>query len=229
MNDMVTDGHGFRLRGREVSRVEALSDAVFGFAITLLVVSLDVPRTFDELTNLMSGFLAFGVTFAILLAIWHVHYTWFRRFGMQDLLTIILNSVLLFVVVFYIYPLKFMFTLLLGGAANTVRITPDQSVQLMSLYSLSVVLMFGIFVLMHVHALRKRVLLGLDAFEVHVTWAAMRYCLIWVILGLASMALSMIGGIGWVAMAGMLYGLIGPMAAINGIVSARRAPVRSGS
>lgn len=38
----------FRLRGHEVSRIEALSDAVFGFAITLLVVVLEVPQTFGS-------------------------------------------------------------------------------------------------------------------------------------------------------------------------------------
>ena len=27
------DGHGFRIRSREVSRLEGLSDAVFGFAV----------------------------------------------------------------------------------------------------------------------------------------------------------------------------------------------------
>lgn len=43
------DHHGFRIRSREVSRLEGLSDAVFGFGITLLVVSLEVPKTFDEL------------------------------------------------------------------------------------------------------------------------------------------------------------------------------------
>ena len=35
----------FRWRGHEVSRIEALNDAVFAFAITLLVVSLEVPKT----------------------------------------------------------------------------------------------------------------------------------------------------------------------------------------
>lgn len=37
----------FRWRGREISRIEGLSDAVFGFAITLLVVSLEVPKPAD--------------------------------------------------------------------------------------------------------------------------------------------------------------------------------------
>ena len=37
---------GFRLRGTEMSRIDAFSDVVFGFALTLIVVSLDVPKTF---------------------------------------------------------------------------------------------------------------------------------------------------------------------------------------
>jgi uncharacterized membrane protein len=50
----------FRWRTRESSRIEELSDAVFGFALTLLVVSLEVPRTFGELLDSMRGFAAFG-------------------------------------------------------------------------------------------------------------------------------------------------------------------------
>ena len=34
-------------RHRDVSRLEGFSDAVFGFALTLLVVSLEVPETMD--------------------------------------------------------------------------------------------------------------------------------------------------------------------------------------
>lgn len=43
-------------RCHEVLRIEAFSDAVFAFSITLLIVSLEVPRTFSELTKVMQGF-----------------------------------------------------------------------------------------------------------------------------------------------------------------------------
>ena len=39
---------GFRWRGSEIARIEGLSDAVFAFAVTLLVVSLEVPKTFQR-------------------------------------------------------------------------------------------------------------------------------------------------------------------------------------
>jgi uncharacterized membrane protein len=42
---------------REVSRLEGFSDAVFGFALTLLVVSLEVPEDYRDLAVTLSGFL----------------------------------------------------------------------------------------------------------------------------------------------------------------------------
>lgn len=45
----------FRWRGGEVSRIEGFSDAVFAFSVTLLVVSLEVPKTFNDLMMTMLG------------------------------------------------------------------------------------------------------------------------------------------------------------------------------
>ena len=101
---------GFRWRSHEISRIEGLSDAVFAFAVTLLIVSLEVPRTFAELRETISGFLPFAISFAMLIQIWYIQFTWFRRYGLQNALTTALNAVLLFVVLFYVYPLKFLFT-----------------------------------------------------------------------------------------------------------------------
>src|SRR4051794_6390136 len=90
---------GFRWRGSgEIARIEGFSDAVFAFAITLLVVSLEVPRTFTELMGSMRGFVAFAIGFVLLFQIWYAQYVFFRRYGLQDTTTLVLNGALLFVV-----------------------------------------------------------------------------------------------------------------------------------
>src|SRR3954454_6766942 len=90
----------FRWRSHETTRVEGFSDAVFGFAITLLIVSLEVPRTSTELLATMRGFGAFVVTFTMLASMWYSQYLYFRRYGLENRVTVILNLVLCFTVLF---------------------------------------------------------------------------------------------------------------------------------
>src|SRR4029077_16025279 len=100
---------GFRLRGQEITRLESFSDAVFAFALTLLVVSLDVPKTFADLVTTMRGFPAFALCFLLLALIWNGHYRYCRSYGLDDGTARFLTCVMLFLVLFYVYPLKFLF------------------------------------------------------------------------------------------------------------------------
>ena len=88
-------------RHHEVSRLEGFSDAVFGFALTLLVVSLEVPQDMDALEHQMWGFVGFAAMFAMVCWIWYEHNKFFRRYGLQDAWTVFLNAVLLFVVLLW--------------------------------------------------------------------------------------------------------------------------------
>jgi Endosomal/lysosomal potassium channel TMEM175 len=131
---------GFRMRGREVTRLESFADAVFAFALTLLIVSLEVPKSFADLINTMRGFPAFAVCFVMLATIWNTHYKFSRRFGLDDRTTRFLTCILLFIVLFYVYPLKFLFTLgindmIFGGSDTGPRISQRQVSMLFSIYS----------------------------------------------------------------------------------------------
>lgn len=224
----------FRMRGREVSRIEALSDAVFGFAITLLVVSLEVPQTFDALMEMMRGFAAFAVCFAMLILVWYQQYKFFRRYGLNDALTFVLNAVLLFVVLFYVYPLKFVWTLLVNmmlGADNRVRLPTGELVsrvannqmgQMMIVFSIGYVAVFGVFALLYWRALAKRGELELNSLEVLDTRTELRENILHVVIGLFSIGLASRGSVGFVALAGFIYMLIGPVMTVNGLIMARK-------
>lgn len=158
-------------RTHEISRLEAFSDAVFAFALTLLVVSLQVPKSYDELMSLMSGFPAFACCFGVLLWIWYEHNLFFRRYGMQDPYTVLLNGALLFVVMFYVYPLKFMFDAGFGqflpvARQGIVPMTLAQLAHASAIYGLGFVVLFIMFALLYRHAYRKRHELGLTPLEV---------------------------------------------------------------
>ena len=162
------DVPAFRLRGREVTRLESFSDAVFGFALTLLVVSLNVPKSFNNLVITMRGFPAFALCFLFLALIWNGHYKFCRRYGLDDGTARFLTCVMLFLVLFYVYPLKFLFNLSIGllfGSASTVGMTGSQFSTLLVIYSLGFAAVYGAMTLLYLHAYRLREALDLNDLE----------------------------------------------------------------
>ncbi|MGC2697560.1 MAG: TMEM175 family protein [Candidatus Angelobacter sp.] len=165
----------FRWRGGEITRLEAFTDAVFAFAVTLLVVSLEVPHTFTELVAAMKGFVAFAICFAILVQVWYFHYKFSRRYGLQTVYTIVLNSALIFVVLFYVYPLKFLFTLAVGGLSRGLTLPEEQLGHMVStyhdlsllwlIYSAGVIAVYLLFALLYQYAYKKRRELELNEYE----------------------------------------------------------------
>jgi uncharacterized membrane protein len=217
----------FRWRGNEITRIEGFSDAVFAFAVTLLVVSLEVPQTFNELLSAMRGFVAFAICFGLLASIWYYHYVFFRRYGLQDRYTILLNTILLFVVLFYVYPLKFVFTLLINqilgdttiqlpNGAIEPMIESNQGALLFVIYGVGYIAISLVFTLMYYHAYCQREQLELTELEVLDTLTSMRALLLDCGVGVLSITIALIGGENYTALAGFTYFLIGIERSIYG-------------
>ena len=209
---------------REITRLEGFSDAVFGFALTLLVVSLEVPSTYAELMQAMRGFGAFAVCFGVVAWIWYEHNLFFRRFGLEDGWTVLLNLLLLFVVLFYVYPLKFVFTMLLGGVFGGSRPTgpspAGSGASLMLIYSLAVFILFLIFALLYWHALRQRAELELDNLGVFDARTGVWRHLLTAAVALVSILITLILP-RQAPFAGMIYFVLGPLHAVYGFMRGR--------
>lgn len=213
----------FRWRGASVSRLEGFSDAVFGFALTLLVVSLEVPKTFRELLHAMRGFVAFGACFFILFRVWERHYTFFRRYALEDPLTVSLNGLLLFIVLLFVYPLKFVFSLLFNGmlgldgsAQNVSAILPTDVPSLFVIYGVGFGTVYLIFALLHGHAHRLRLALKLTEVEIRITLLELRHNLMLAGVGFVSVVLALLLPHSLTGFAGFAYFLIGVVEYVHG-------------
>jgi beta-lactamase class A/uncharacterized membrane protein len=200
---------------KEISRLEAFSDAVFAFALTLLVVSLEVPSSYTELMNILRGFIPFACTFALVTWIWYEHNKFFRRYGMEDPFTVFINGILLFLVLIFVYPLKFMATMVFArfgiGAPVSIEITNRDIPTLMAVYSLGFVVLFISFALLYWHAWRRREALGLTEEERMMLKSSLGHHVISISVGLTSVVLALILPVRWSWIAGPWYALMGPL------------------
>ncbi len=174
---MSRDSTGFRLRGLDMTRIETFTDAAFAFALTLLVISLDPPTTMQSLTDALVQVPGFVLGASLLMVFWNGHHRWSRRYGLDDTATILLSCLLVFTVLVFIYPLRYMASAFTGFIAimtgwpigpdiRTLGITGLHDVNRMfAIYGLGFMSMAIAIMLLNLHAWRQREALELNQHE----------------------------------------------------------------
>ena len=202
----------FHWRGQDVTRIENLSDIIFALALGMLVSSSTPPVRFDELIQFLMNIFPVSAAFAIMVFIWHAHFTFFRRYGLTDEKTIFLNSVLLLLVLFLAYPLRFIFDSLFTWGltqfgyferAQMMQITFKSAAHMMAIYAVGYALVFFIIGQMYAHAMKMRRRLELDDKEALLTRASVAGYIGQALVSLVVMIVALFTKIG--PFAGMIY------------------------
>lgn len=191
----------FKHRGREILRIEGLSDAVFAFSVSLLVASLEVPQTFTELKSIAAGAIPFFATVAMIFLFWYQQYVFFRRYGLNDFKTIFFNLLYLAVILYYVYPLKFLFSLLISGWSGLdlfakasqkglTIVTSQEFPQLIILFSIGYLVIWLLIYLMHKHVLHQQKAFHFSTYELLLTKMEARGALWNAFIGASSLLLA---------------------------------------
>lgn len=214
---------GFEWRGGNPTRVEALTDMVFAFALTLLVVSNSPPSSFSELQDQLWGFPGFAAAFAILLLIWHSHYILFRRYALEDGWTTVLNAGLLFLILFFVYPLKYLATMLsqflrsLAEGAPRPPFSFEEAEASLLILSAGYAAVFLMFFALYAHALSKANVLQLTERERQLTRFACYQQIVHVTVASLCMVLVLASPPQLSPLSGFVYSFIGPLIFLGGV------------
>ncbi len=195
-------------RGIEIYRIEALSDAVFAFSVSLLIMSLEVPKTFEELKSLVLHFLPFAATVSLVFFFWYLQNAYFRNYGLNDGAVIFLNLSLLILILFYAFPLKFLFSVLLSWITGIdyfhevtllgkTVLEEDEFPQLILFFSIGYAVIWFIFYLLYRHADKNRAKIKLSSFETKYLRAQKQDATVQVIIGLLSILFALVDLPAW--------------------------------
>ncbi|MBS0590251.1 MAG: DUF1211 domain-containing protein [Proteobacteria bacterium] len=188
-----------RIRRQQPTRLEGFVDASFAFAVTLVVISIGhVPASVEEMLTALRGMPTFALCFLLIARIWLSHRQWSRHYDLEDSTCVRLSLLLVFIVLFYVYPLRMLFAQMFMGFSGGAL--ADGSVkQLTTIEELSAAyLVFGlglaaismVFVLLFRHALRHADSIGLTPAERAVTRMKIGNWAIQMTLALISIALA---------------------------------------
>lgn len=212
---------------RRGSRLETFSDAAIAFAAVLMIFSLGLPKGYNDLIQNLHGFVPFALTFGALLLIWVAHRNLFRRYPLDDAFTVVVNSVFLFTILFFAYPLRFIAGSLVSmftDSGHTVLVSPDQLQSLFMIYGLGWMVVFFCIALLYLHAARISEMLGLSEIETYDAITDCLYYMGFVLAGGISVALADLNVGVEIGLPAIAYCLTGVFAAVTAYIRLRNRP-----
>jgi len=228
-NHMIGMNPDFRHRGMEPGRMENFSDAVFALAITLLLISTSPPTNFDQIRRFVWEIIPFTLCILFIILIWHEHFTFYFRYGLRNTKVLVLNSIFLVIVLFYVYPLKFLTKLILLPIAMLFNRKALQSEMfgmikgtdmpdLMIIYGLGAFSVFGVLALMYRYAYKQADALELNEIERFDTKAKITTNKLMAVVPLISVVIAIVFHWHWVGgmLSGFAYFLYTPVMFIFG-------------
>lgn len=190
-----------------MSRIEAFSDAVFAFAATLLIVYLGTESSVSIIEIDPISFLGFTISFFVLFTFWYLYYNFFRRTKYMDNYINAVNAILLFVLLYYVFPLKS----LVNSFFDISGMTLEKLAGIFELYSLGFALIFLCCSLMYHRAFKKAKqlenVLNLLFYTRHFT--------IFVFVGLLSIGIAFSKTGMTYGLPGIIYFILGPLCGLH--------------
>ncbi|WP_317194879.1 TMEM175 family protein [Algoriphagus pacificus] len=184
-----------RYRGETASRLDNLTDAVFGIAITLLIFNLTNPNSFQDLLTFTKTLPAFLMSISFIILIWKEHLRFSEIYRLEDSLLTILNTVFIALVIFYVYPLRFLTLFLTNFFFYTeiaVNIPGDKVPYLMIYYGFVAFALYFVLYLFYHRALRLKTELNLNSYEEFYTKSMKSRMLIMFMVPLLSILLTLV-------------------------------------
>ncbi len=217
---------GFLIRGSEMTRLETFVDAAFAFAVTLLIVGGgDIPKSYGEFVLTIQQLPASALCFANIAFFWNAHYSWSRRYGLEDTRSTFLSLILIFVVLVFVYPLKaiysgaFLFLPGIDQESTFVYSSIGDFGAMLVIFGLAFSSLSSIIVLLNWHALSVAEAIGLSPTERFDTVTTIQLWLTNALIPLASAMIALLVDGMWLVSAAFFYIVFG---VVMPIVSSRR-------
>lgn len=212
-----------QVRRHQPTRLEGFVDASFAFAVTLLVITVGhIPSSVPEILQAARGLPAFALSFLLLARIWNAHRQWSRHYDLEDAASVVLSLSLVFIVLAFVYPLRFLFSLLLAWLSNGYLV--DQPIDIHGIgefrlafvvYGLAFAALSFMFVCLFAHAMRRADRIGLSAAERIAT--RMHVTLWWMLTGVAVLSVIAAAMLPFTDFHGWLYIIPGAVYMLIGV------------